>query len=576
MNILGYAGLNHDPGAAVVTDGVIRAALESEKVTRAKHEINVLPEEAMRAVLAIAGLDLDDIDIIATNYSAGPLANGFYLPHFIRLFQQRNFDLGMILGVGIIAGSHNPRMFSRLSERRLPKFVNVPHHRAHLASTFLLSPFEESAVMIVDAAGELECTSLWHCQGRKIRKLYSMDLPSNSLGTVYMLATRHLGYRMLGDEYKVMGLAPYGRPNPKYRQFFEQIIRLERNGRYTVNSRLLGRVQDGGWKFPAETTKIIGSERATGDPLNDEHADFAYELQRRLEEAELHIARHLRQITGSKNLCLAGGVALNCVANGKLLTESGFSEVFIPPAPHDAGTALGAALHHHFYTCGGERPAPLEHPYLGPQFSDEYVERELIRAKQTYVRCDDIAAVAASGLANGLVIGWYQGATEFGPRSLGNRSILADPRKQETKELVNELIKEREGYRPFAPAMLEEAAEQYLENVSRSPWMLFVDRVRDAARDDIPAVVHVDGTTRPQTVSARDNSLFYDLICRFRDITHVPALLNTSFNVSGEPIVNKPVDALRCFQGSGLDALAIGPFWLQKPHVGTNPEKGAS
>jgi carbamoyltransferase len=570
VNIIGYAGLNHDPGAAVVTDGVIRAALESEKVTRAKHEINVLPEEAMRAVLAIAGLDLFDIDVIATNYAAGPLANGFYLPHFLRLLRQRNFDLGVILGVGVIAGSHHRRMFSRLSERRLPKLVNVPHHRAHLASTFLASPFEESAVMIVDAAGELECTSLWHCQGRKVRKLYSMDLPSNSLGLVYMLATRHLGYRMLGDEYKVMGLAPYGQPHPRYRQFFEQLVHLERNGRYWVNSRLIGRTQDNGWKFPDVIAQIIGPERVPGSPLNDEHADFAYELQRRLEEAELHVACHLRHITDSKNLCLAGGVALNSVANGKILTESGFSEVFIPPAPHDAGTALGAALYHHFYTCGGDRPAPLEHPYLGPHFSDEYVERELIRAKQPYLRCDDIAAVAASGLASGLVIGWYQGATEFGPRSLGNRSILADPRRQEMKELVNTLVKEREGYRPFAPAMLEESVARYLENVRRSPWMLFVDRVRDAARDEIPAVVHVDGTTRPQTVSVRDNPLFHDLICRFRNITGVPALLNTSFNVSGEPIVNTPMDALRCFHGSGLDALAIGPFWLQKPHVKAN------
>jgi carbamoyltransferase len=576
LNILGYAALNHDPCAAVVTDGVIRAALESEKVTRAKHEINAFPEEAMRAVLAIAGLEFSDIDVIATNYSAGPLANRLYLRHFLRLFQQRNFDLGVILGVGIIAGSHHKRMFNRLSERRLPKVVNIPHHRAHLASSFLLSPFEESAVMIVDAAGELECTSLWHCEGRKIRKLYSMDLPSNSLGSVYMLATRHLGYRMLGDEYKVMGLAPYGRPNPRYRRFFEQLVRLEPNGRYTVNSRLIGRVQDGGWKFPAETARIIGHERAPDDPMNDEHADFAYELQHRLEEAELHVARHLKQITGSKNLCLAGGVALNCVANGKLLTDSGFSEVFVPPAPHDAGTALGAALYHHFYTYKGERPAALEHPYLGPHFSDEFVERELIRAKVAYTRCDDIAAVAASGLASGLVIGWYQGATEFGPRSLGNRSILADPRKEETKELVNALIKEREGYRPFAPAMLEEAAGQYLKNVSRSPWMLFVDQVRDIARENIPAAVHVDGTTRPQTVSARDNALFHDLLSRFRDATGVPALLNTSFNVSGEPIVNTPIEAIRCFHGSGLDALAIGPFWLQKPHVGATPVKGAS
>jgi carbamoyltransferase len=567
MNILGYAALNHDPSAAVVAGGVIAAALESEKVTRAKHEINVFPEEAMRAVLKIAGLSFNDIDVIATNYAAGPLSSGLYLPHLFSLLRQRNFDLGVLAGVLIIAGSHNPRLFRKLAERRLPKVVNVKHHRAHLASTFLLSPFEESAVLIVDAAGELDCTSLWHCRDREVRKLHSMDLPNDSLGSVYMLATRHLGYRMLGDEYKVMGLAPYGQPHPKYRRFFEDLIRLKPEGRYQVSGRLIGQIQTNGWKFPASTVQLLGPERQPDEPFTDEHACFAYELQHRLEETILHVVSYLKEATGSPRLCLAGGVALNSVANGRILAESGFEDVFVPPAPHDAGTALGAALHHHFYTSGGARPAPLAHAYLGPQFDDAVIEQELLKAKQCYSRCDDVTKVAANALAAGLVIGWFQGATEFGPRALGNRSILADPRNPEAKALVNRLIKERENYRPFAPAILEEDAGHFLKHVRRSPWMLFVDSVHDAAHDEIPAVVHVDGTARPQTVSEGDNPLFYKLICRFRDLTGVPALLNTSFNVSGEPIVNTPMDALRCFQGSGLDALAIGPFWLQKQGI---------
>jgi carbamoyltransferase len=426
---------------------------------------------------------------------------------------------------------------------------------------------EEAAVAVIDASGELECTSLWHCAGRSVRKLGSMDLPADSLGSVYMLSTRHLGYEMLGDEYKVMGLAAYGHDNRRYREFFTKLIRLDANGRYRVDPRLIGRVFDNGWKFPTETASLLGHERPPDAAIDGAHADFAFELQRRIEEAILHVVRYLRTATKARHLCLSGGVALNCVANGKVLAESGFESVFVPPAPHDSGTSLGAALHHHYYDLGGERPAPLSRPYLGPSFSNDDIERELRRAKLRFLRLEHPAQSAARAISQGHVIGWFQGATEFGPRALGNRSILADPRHAEMKDTVNRLIKERESYRPFAPAILEEEAERYFERIRRSPWMLFVDTVRPEMRRFIPAVVHADGTARPQTVAKADNHAFHDLISHFRELTGIPVVLNTSFNVAGEPIVNTPTEALRCFHGSGLDILVMGSFWLSKPHV---------
>lgn len=571
MNILGYASLNHDPSVALVSGGRTVAAIESEKITRAKHEVSLFPEAAIEAVLRWAKLTFADIDVVAANYDAGPIANMFYLPHLIRMLRAGSLDLTGVANCLVIAGVHHPKMFARLNDGRAPRVVTVKHHHAHLAASFLTSPWEDAAVAIIDAAGELECSSLWDCSGRSVRKLDSMDLPADSLGSVYMLSTRHLGFKMLGDEYKVMGLAPYGAPNPEFRAFFDDLIRLQPGGRYRVDARLLGKVAGSGLMFPEPTRIRLGPARKSGEPITDRHADFAFELQRRIEAAILHMTRHLRQVTGRRRLCLGGGVALNCVANGVVARDSGFDDVFVPPAPHDAGTALGAALHHHFYTLGEPRPEPMTTPYLGAAYGDDEIARDLNRAGQVFDRLDDRAGAAASALAAGLVIGWFQGAAEFGPRALGNRSILADARRPEMKAKVNATVKEREGFRPFAPAILESRAPVWFETLVRSPWMLFVDRVRAERREQIPAVVHIDGTARPQTVSPADNPLFHDLLLAFESLTGVPLVLNTSFNVAGEPIVCTPNEALRCFQGSGLDALFIGPFLLRKTHVRWNP-----
>src|SRR6185503_19822169 len=562
--ILGYAALNHDPSVALVDDGRVLSAVESEKVTRHKHEVSVFPERAIQFVLAAAGREWGEIDAIATNYGAGPRSNAWYLPALWRRVRARSYDPAGILNCEMLHLSHHRSVFCRLPDDHLPPIIPVSHHRAHMASAFLFSPFESAAVVVIDAYGENECTSVFHCDGRSARRLYSMDLPADSLGLVYMMATRHLGYSMLGDEYKVMGLAPYGSPNQRFRAFFTDLIRLLPDGRYRVRPQLAGRLFANGWKFPATLATLIGPRRRSDEELTDVHRDFAFELQRRIEEAILHVIRHVRRAVPARRLCLAGGVALNSVANGRVLAEGLYDDVYIPPAPHDAGTSLGAAAYHHFYTRGGRRPGPLRDAYLGCAYDDAAIESELRRCGLGFDRTADSARSAAELLVAGQVIGWFQGATEFGPRALGNRSILADPRSVDVRERLNRKVKEREAYRPFAPSILATHCADYFEHVRDSPFMAFVDRVKAGQRGRLGAVVHVDGTARPQTVIRETNPLFYDLIAHFHALTGVPAVLNTSFNVAGEPIVNTPSDAIRCFFASGLDALVIGGFVLHK------------
>lgn len=566
MTVLGYAALNHDPSIAVIQDGKILCAIESEKVTRHKHEVSTFPETAIRFALGVSGIEWGELDAIAVNYDAGFLACRGYLPQMWHLVAARSWDSGVLLNAMVIGASHHRRVFQQSPEYRIPPIVRVRHHLAHLGSAFPYSPFDESAVAIFDASGELECTSLYWCAERKIRKLYSLDLPTASLGFIYMMATRYLGYRGLGDEYKVMGLAPYGEGHPRFRRFFTELIQLLPEGRYRVDRNMAGKIFDNGWKFPENTVRLLGPARQPGEEVRQEQKDFAFELQNRLQDTILHVIRHVHRLTGSKSLCMAGGVALNSVANGKVLQEGPFQHVFVPPAPHDAGTSLGAATYHTFYSLRGPRPECRSNPFLGPSYTEDQIESDLARCRQVYRRVENPALEGARHLAAGRVVGWFQGRTEFGARALGNRSILADPRKAEMGRRINSYIKEREGFRPLAPAVLESHAALYFPRLRHSPYMAFVDQVIPERRQDLAATVHVDGSARAQVVERGLNPLFYDLISHFHRLTGVPAVLNTSFNVAGEPIVNTPLDALRCFHGSGLDVVIIGSFVLEKAH----------
>jgi carbamoyltransferase len=383
---------------------------------------------------------------------------------------------------------------------------------------------------------------------------------------VYGSVTEFLGFRFSCDEGKVMGLAPYGDPET-YIGEFRKIVKLEPEGRFSLDMRyfdyhLYGR---GHW-YSEYFTQVFGPPRKRGEPLEKRHEDIAAALQRITEEAGLHMAGHLHAVTGKPNLCIAGGVGLNSVMNGKVLAHSPFDGVFIQPAASDAGTALGAALVVHSQVLGLPRPSPMPHAYWGPGFSDDEIAAVLAQynGQLTVRRVPDPARLGAETIAEGKILGWFQGRMEFGPRALGNRSILADPRRADTKDILNARVKHRESFRPFAPSVLEERTGEYFSSDHSSPYMILVYDVLPEKRSIVPAITHVDGTGRVQTVSRDTNPLYWELIKQFEDITGVGLVLNTSFNVMGQPIVCRPEEAIDCFLSTGIDRLIIGGFVVEK------------
>ena len=548
---------------ALLLDGEIHCAIESEKVTRHKHEISLLPHEAIRFVLRQAGLEFSDLDYIATNWDGRARSNLLYLRQIGGFLRRNCYAWNEIPLLILTAASHHPRSFAYHFGDKVPPVRPVRHHLAHLGSCYTLSGFDSAAVAIVDGSGEAECTSLYRCQGREVKRLYSMDLPLDSLGHLYLCATVHLGYGM-GDEYKVMGMAAYGERNRDYESFFKECLQLLPEGRYRINSKLVGNYFDRGFRFPGRVEDRIGPPRRRHQRLTQQHMDFARALQTRLEDAVLHVVRHLRKSTGERRLCMAGGVALNCLANSRVHEESGFEELFIQPAAHDGGTALGAAAYLQYHELKGQRPQAMRSAYLGPAYEDAAIGGLLRRCGAEHMLCPNVEETAARVLADEQVLGWFQGRAEFGPRALGNRSILANPRRAEMKERVNGAIKEREQFRPFAPAILAEAATDYFSDITESRYMLLTGKVRPERRGEIAAVVHCDGTARLQTVDRETNPRFHRLIECFGKLTGTPVVLNTSFNVAGEPIVLTPADAVRCFYASGIDALALGGYLVSK------------
>jgi carbamoyltransferase len=430
----------------------------------------------------------------------------------------------------------------------------VDHHLAHAASAFLASPFDDAAVIALDGRGELATTTYWRGHGTCLDLVGRVDLP-HSLGLLYEEVTAYLGFLRSSDEYKVMALASYG--TPRYVAAFRDMVHVGDNGAYLVSNPCL--------------EERFGPPRDRGGPLEQRHFDIARSLQLVLEESVIALARWVRLETHSPRLCLAGGVALNCVMNARLRDAGIFDDVWVQPAAGDAGTALGAAL----WVDARQRPSArryrMEHAFLGPSFSDEEIEAFLRWSKLPYRRLDDIAGETAALLARDQVIGWFQGRMEFGPRALGGRSILASPIRVEMQARLND-IKDREDFRPVAPVVLEKDAGEWFTGASVAPFMLFVFDVAADKVDRIPAVRHVDGTARVQTIRRDQQPLYYDLLCAFKERTGVPVLINTSFNTRGEPIVCTPRDAIESFWTSPLDALVIGSFLLQKP----TPTQGAS
>lgn len=561
MNVLGIGGYSHDSAAALVVDGQLVAAVAEERLTRVKHQGGV-PHQAIRYCLETAGLKPGDVDHI-----------GCYMRPGLRLARRLPYRMAQsvrspLYSAGFMAYelAHNAQYVWGMKQLggRNTRLHFMEHHPAHAASAFLVSPFDSAALLTIDYIGEFAATWTGVGHGTRIHPLRHKNYP-HSLGVFYSAITDYLGFQRASDEYKVMGLASYG--EPEYYDDFKRFIRPCADGWYDVDLSWAAWHYAPGSRvgyFSEKFLQRFGPRRERGAPIETRHKNIAASAQKLLEETVLGIARWLRQASGEKHLCMAGGVALNCSMNGRLRRETDFEDIFVQPAAGDDGIAIGAAFQLHHQYAQSVRTFHMEHAYWGPEYSNTEIKRFLEDAKLPYEECSGIGERVARLLADGQIVGWFQGRMEFGPRALGSRSILADPTRPDMKDLLNRYVKHREDFRPFAPSVLAERASEYFESGTPSPFMLFVDRVRPEKQAEVPAITHIDGTARVQTVSKDTNPRFHGLIRSFEQLKQTPMVLNTSFNVMGEPIVNTPADAVRCFYSTGIDTLAIGDFLLRK------------
>ena len=593
--ILGISAFYHDAAAALLGDGVILAAAQEERFSRRKNDPR-FPVHAIEFCLRQAGITAEALDAVAF-YEKPILKFSRTLETFLSLAPR-----GLRAFVRTMPGWLGERLFVRQNIRKTlvrlrpscPVFF-TSHHEAHAASAFFPSPFSEAAILTVDGVGEWATTLIGRGKGHQVELLSEVRFP-HSLGLLYSAFTAYCGFRVNSGEYKLMGLAPYGEPTwvETIRQnLFEQ----KADGSFRLNLAYFDLLADDYLSNDRFHELFGGPPRHPEAVLEQRHLDIARSIQQVTEDAMLALARRAHALTGASRLCLAGGVALNCVANGRILREGPFEEIWIQPAAGDAGGALGAVLaawHAPIERNGFNEPRQLIQPdamrgsFLGPEFSDEQIEATLRRHRAVFEKLDprDLVRRTAEELAAQKVLGWVQGRMEFGPRALGHRSILGDPRSPKMQSLINLKVKFRESFRPFAPAVLAERAAEYFGLTAPSPYMLFVAPVQRAkclpvdgsvrgldrlkqVHSLIPAVTHVDGSARVQTVTQTENPQFHALLSEFAAITGCPLLINTSFNVRGEPVVCSPDDAYRCFVNSQLDVLVIGNYILhrdQQPH----------
>lgn len=554
MHVLGINCFSHDTAACLLREGRPVAFAEEERFNREKHT-RAFPDRAVAFCLDEAGIGMEDVDAVAFAHRAGTdFARG--ATDALRrlspatLAGQAYVDLGLV---------RKERGFARRWGYRGP-VVHVGHHQAHAASAFFASPFEEAAVLTLDRGGDYLSTTLGHGRGTRLGTLAEVRNP-HSLGEVYTAVTWYLGFHPNSDEGKVMGLAPYGRD--RLVPAFRDLVRLTADGRFQVDLAWFAYHRSLRRRVSSRFLRRFGPPRAPESALTERHEDVAFAVQDLLEEAGLHLARALHRATRARNLCLAGGVALNSVMNARILRETEFEDVFIQPAASDAGNALGAALWVWHQVLGRPREWSMEHAFWGPQWADSRHKEVLAGRKLPFREVADPPAEAARLVSEGKIVGWFQGRAEVGPRALGGRSILADPRRPEMKDVVNAQVKHREAFRPFAPSVLHERGPEFFDGYHRNPFMLLVLPVRADKRGAIPAVTHVDGTGRLQSVGPESPG-FARLIREFDRLTGVPVVLNTSFNLRGEPIVHRPEEALSDFLNTGMDALFLGPYLLEK------------
>jgi carbamoyltransferase len=558
MLILGinYSGM-HDSSACIVRDGELLFAVAEERLSRNKHD-GGFPALAIRACLEFAKVRPDELDLICQGWSA-PRTGFLHDLKCMATGKQPADSRAVLNTTRHFASMWHQRggenRFRQLFGATKARFRFVDHHVAHAISAYAYSGFDDAAVLVLDGRGAWEATSLWRGIGGKLEHLWTIPWP-NSLGLFYAQFTQYLGFHPYSDEWKVMGLAPYGEPGTNLREFI-----VPDDNPYRVAAKtLIGRDS-----APCAAIEArLGPKRQPESEIDARHKNLAFAVQDACEQAMMTLARAAVKETGCRNLCLAGGVALNSKGNGKILASGIVDRIFVQPAAGDDGACLGAALAPHL-DAGGSLPIKkMRHAYLGPESSDAEIEKAIQTYKLRATRMADPAEAAAELLASGKILGWFQGRMEFGPRALGSRSILADPRDPEMNAKVNNAVKFREWWRPFAPSLLAEVADQYLESSTDSPFMILTAQVKPEKRAVIPAVTHADGSARPQTVERETNPLYWRLIDAFGRRTGVPVVMNTSFNLRGEPIVCTPTDAVRTFFSSGMDALVMGRFLVEK------------
>jgi carbamoyltransferase len=578
MIILGINAYHANSSAAIVVDGRLIAAVEEERLNRVKYAAG-LPVRAIQFCLDAAGAKLQQVDHIAV--PRDPWARvGTKLRFAMRM---PRFALERARVMKKFAGIQEEiaAAFDMAPSSIRAQYHRVEHHTAHMASACFSSPFERSAVLSMDGLGDFASAMYGLCEGPNLKPLGEVTFP-HSLGMYYSAITQYLGFWKFGDEYKVMGLAAYGQP--EFLEEFRKIVRADGQLSFRLGLKYFIHQSQGAemtWR-DANSTPVqgrlfsdyleerLGPARKAEEPLTQRHYNVAASMQAALEEVLAANWAGLAAKTGEKSLCLAGGVAFNCLANGKIFQSSPFEHVFVQPAAGDAGLSVGAAFALYHGVLGKPRKFTMEHAYWGPQFTAPQVRSAVADSglangdAQVHELAEDpLLQATARHIADGKIVGWYQGATEWGPRALGNRSILADPRRAEMKDILNRRIKHREIFRPFAPSIIEEATGEFFEQTHPSPFMTFAYPVRAEKRAQIPAPTHVDGTARLQTVSRTANRLYWRLLCAVGDLTGVPAVLNTSFN-DNEPIVCRPEEALDCFRRTQMDVLAIGNFLLEK------------
>ena len=584
MNILGISCFYHDAAAALCVDGTIVAAAEEERFTRKKHDFS-FPKNAINFCLEFADLKVSDLNYVVF-YEKPFVKMERLLLTYIATFPKSLRSFISAMPVWLKEKMHIPSIIKEETGYTGP-ILYTDHHISHAASCFLCSPFEEAAIFTIDGVGEWNSAAHGVGRGNQIELTHEINFP-HSLGLLYSAFTGYLGFRVNDGEYKVMGMAPYGAP--RYVDRVKHLVQINDDGSFKLNMDYFAyhyKLENLSPKF----IELFGPPRAPESVFYTEElypnkdlpgwsdayarncqrfADIAHSIQDVTEEAMLKTAEFLRRTTGMDYLCMAGGVALNCVANGEILRRTPFKEVWIQPAAGDSGGAIGAALYVYNTVLGNPRKWVMKHGYLGPSFSEESIRKWLDEREIPYTEYSekDLPPAVAKLIAEENVVGFYHGRMEFGPRALGARSILADPRNPKMKDILNEKIKHREQFRPFAPAVLAEKAGDYFNiGCTDAPYMLLVGEVRQEKRKVIPAVTHADNTARPQTVRREVNPRYSDIIAEFGKLTGVPVIINTSFNVRGEPIVLTPYEAYRCFATTDMDYVVLERFIISKKDI---------